>query len=220
MHPPTEQREEEEEEEEERLPLSIDHHHSSSSSDDDGEDFEFAFVSDPNADAAVSAADDIFADGKILPIYPSPFFSSNLNKGSSKQLRNLFLEEVEEEKNDPSSKSSSASADQLEGIPEGTYCVWTPKSSSSALKKSGSTGTSSSSLRVKIRDLVIGRSRSDGKEKLLYFPAVAGGSAGGYKKVGGDGGGGRKTFLPYRQDILGLFGSGKATGRAHTHRPL
>ncbi|KAJ6811685.1 uncharacterized protein M6B38_370960 [Iris pallida] len=214
MHPPTEQREEEEEEEE-RLPLSIHHHHhSSSSSDDDDEGFEFAFVSDPNADAAISAADDIFADGKILPIYPSPFFSSNLNnKVSSKQLRNLLLEEVEEKRNDPSK------SEELEGIPEGTYCVWTPNSSS-ALKKSGSTGTSSSSLRVKIRDLVIGRSRSDGKEKLLYFPAATGRSAGSYKKAGGSGGGGRKTFLPYRQDILGLFGSGKATGRAHTHRRL
>lgn len=82
-------------------------------------------------------------------------------------LKDLFVED-----RDPPSSSSSSEADELEGIPEGSYCVWTPKSpagsplSPSRCKKSSSTG--SSSKRWSFRDL-LRRSNSDGKESFVFL---------------------------------------------------
>lgn len=78
-------------------------------------------------------------------------------------LKDLFVED-----RDPPS-SSSSEADELEGIPEGSYCVWTPKPpplSPSRCNKSSSTG--SCSKRWRFRDL-LRRSNSDGKESFVFL---------------------------------------------------
>ncbi|XP_030544701.1 uncharacterized protein LOC115751115 [Rhodamnia argentea] len=81
-------------------------------------------------------------------------------------LKDLFVED-----RDPPS-SSSSEADELEGIPEGSYCVWTPKLpagsplSPSRCKKSSSTG--SCSKRWRLRDL-LRRSNSEGKESFVFL---------------------------------------------------
>ncbi|KAF5746868.1 hypothetical protein HS088_TW06G01044 [Tripterygium wilfordii] len=81
-------------------------------------------------------------------------------------LKNLFVDEP-----DHQSSCSSSEADELEKIPTGTYCLWTPKSPSPSpspgrCKKSNSTG--SCSKRWRFRDL-LKRSSSDGKANSLIF---------------------------------------------------
>ncbi|XP_030469846.2 uncharacterized protein LOC115688225 [Syzygium oleosum] len=80
-------------------------------------------------------------------------------------LKDLFVGD----RDPPSSSSSSSEADELEGIPEGSYCVWTPKppaGSPSGCKKSSSTG--SCSKRWRFRDL-LRRSNSDGKDSFVFL---------------------------------------------------
>ncbi|XP_061352932.1 uncharacterized protein LOC133297751 [Gastrolobium bilobum] len=70
----------------------------------------------------------------------------------------------------PSSESSSE-VDDLEGVQAGTYCVWTPNSpqaSPNRCKKSNSTGSSSTSKRWKLLDL-LRRSNSDRKESFVFL---------------------------------------------------
>lgn len=226
------------------------HDHSSTSSNDhegEEEEFEFSFVGRDSADAAAGAADEIFANGQIRPVYPlfdrkllddhigssSPPPADDSTKHVRLSLRKLFLDERSTSFSSSSSSSSSTSTssekdDELEGVPEGTYCVWTPKASAEQkrCKKSGSTGStttttasasSSSKLRLKIRDLVIGRSQSYGKHKFLFIPNSSNNNKG--KRTAGDVGGGgdgnRKTFLPYKQDLVGLFSSVNAISRTH-----
>ncbi|KAK1301420.1 hypothetical protein QJS10_CPB12g00190 [Acorus calamus] len=122
--------------------------------------------------------------------------------------------------------------------------------------KSNSTG---SSRRWRFRDLVVGRSSSDGKEKFVFLSASSAAAAqskpptkeekkaaavkggGGKKKgkvavtpehrmqygkgfQGGGGGGGsgggdrRRTFLPYRQDLVGFFAN--VNGLSKTYQPF
>ncbi|KAF8408264.1 hypothetical protein HHK36_007413 [Tetracentron sinense] len=145
--------------------------------DDDDDDFEFAFFSrDP--DASPISADEIFYNGEIRPIYP--IFNRDLlfadgedddskppNVSSHRlSLRKLLIEE----RDTPS--SSSSEADELDRIPAGTYCVWTPKSvepSPGRCKKSNSTG---SSRRWRFRDL-LHRSNSDGKDAFVFLSPSA-----------------------------------------------
>lgn len=142
-------------------------------------------------------------------------------------LSKLFTEERELSN---SSSCSSSEADELEGAAPGTYCVWNPKSSDAdatgmvagkgQCKKSNSTG---SSKRWRFRDL-LHRSSSDGKERFVFInqanreekfkkntsPAVAGrkvadnttavqpcGKSSGERR--------RESYLPYRQDLVGIF---------------
>ncbi|XP_008801812.1 uncharacterized protein LOC103715832 [Phoenix dactylifera] len=238
--------------------------------DDTSEDFEFAFViKDPNSSSAITA-DEIFSNGQIRPVYP--VFNRDLlladgggcgrgggpvgEKSVRLPLRTLLIEE-----RNASSSSSSSEMEELDGIPPETYCVWTPGSvppSPPRCKKSSSTG---SSFRWRIRDLV-GRSRSDGKEKFVFLAAeernpgrssekkkkVEAAAEEGEKKVeerrgakkGGkatevdmvtahriyygsrSGGGqtakgGRRSFLPYKPDLVGFFAN--VNGLSRTHHP-
>lgn len=68
-----------------------------------------------------------------------------------------------------SDSSSSSEADELEGVPAATYCVWTPNSRRKC-KKSNSTG--SSSKKWKLFDL-LRRSNSEGKESYLFLTAAS-----------------------------------------------
>ncbi|BAT99243.1 hypothetical protein VIGAN_10064500 [Vigna angularis var. angularis] len=66
-----------------------------------------------------------------------------------------------------SDSSSSSEADELEGVPAATYCMWTPNSPRKC-KKSNSTG--SSSKKWKLFDL-LRQSNSEGKESYLFLTA-------------------------------------------------
>ncbi|XP_048558805.1 uncharacterized protein LOC125539402 [Triticum urartu] len=132
--------------------------------------------------------------------------------------------------------------DELDGVPVETYCLWSPGTSPSPspspsrCQKSGSTG---SVLRWRQR-LQVGRSQSDGKEKFVFLQAQqdAAGSPGSRGGTGtgeprgrggvhgwshrGRGGSGRgspgrraSTFLPYKQDLLGLFANAGAFRRSY-----
>ncbi|XVF58074.1 hypothetical protein PTKIN_Ptkin07bG0033000 [Pterospermum kingtungense] len=135
--------------------------------------------------ATVSRESDVVSDyeefefcdnlGRESPETPSfPIFDRDLSlNGEEKSdtdevekairipLRNLFVGDGDHL---PSS-SSSSEAEELEGLPTETYCVWKPKqspgSSPNRCKKSKSTGSSSSKRWRLIKDL-LKRSNSDG----------------------------------------------------------
>ncbi|KAJ7956244.1 DUF1645 family protein [Quillaja saponaria] len=168
--------------------------HGNDDVEEDDDDFEFAFVS-RESDSSPIAADEIFYNGQIKPTYP--IFDLSLLDGAdgivcrknddvdagsviSKEtstvrgrrlpLRKLMFEERETES--VSSSTSETDDNDLDGVPAGTYCVWNPKSAAidspgRSCKKSKSTG--SSSKRWKLRDLLLKRSQSDGKESLLLL---------------------------------------------------
>ncbi|XP_073147363.1 uncharacterized protein [Henckelia pumila] len=195
--------------------------------DDKDEDFEFEFSTKGSEQIS---ADEIFYNGKIRPVYP--VFDTHLLIGEDEiqnevlqekgaktirlSLRKLFMEERETA---TTSSSSSSDADELEGVPSETYCVWRPKA---APLKSSSTG--SSSKRWKLKDL-LHRSHSEGsKDGAVLFTTSNSGrkkesenktkeTAAGAVKVKSaatslynrDGGEKRRTYLPYRQDLIGFF---------------
>lgn len=202
---------------------------------DENEDFEFAFVTRESQISSPISADEIFCNGQIRPLFP--IFNKDLllgnmnlerqnfsmeNSGSLKgpgrksrlPLKKLFIEERE-----TASSGSSSEADELDGVPPETYCVWRQKDPAERCNKSNST---SSSKRWRFRDLMH-RSHSDGGKSafVLFTPSkqkenvkikktetsVDGGkvkstAAAHYLKKGGDR---RKSYLPYRQDLVGLF---------------
>ena len=155
----------------------------------------------------------VVLDGQIGPVFPvfnrdllsdqNPTKSQQITDGQD--LKNREEEEEDEdvrflriplkklfsEEHDPTSYSSSSSeVDELEGVPPGTYCVWTPHSNSppkaiasaaspSQCKKSNSTGTttssntkssssSSSSKRWRLMNL-LRRSNSEGKASFVFL---------------------------------------------------
>ncbi|XP_055826614.1 uncharacterized protein LOC129895015 [Solanum dulcamara] len=222
---------------------------------EDDDEFEFSFVKE--SEISPVAADEIFYNGQIRPIYPLfnrdlllDFMNDSSNSNSTSEevsarpksirlpLRKLFLEEERE----ANSSCSSSEIDDLEGIAEDTYCVWMPKpeeKSAGGCKKSSSTG---SSKRWKFRDLLY-RSNSDGKDTFVFLthsfkkkeenkaektttkidnaskvtlkskgvPMAEGNPAMHYVKNGG--GEKRKTYLPYRQDLVGFLANMKGTSR-------
>ncbi|XP_021719039.1 uncharacterized protein LOC110686737 [Chenopodium quinoa] len=219
--------------------------------DDDEEEseFEFAILTGEENSSPISA-DEIFDNGQIKPMFP--VFNTDLVYGDNcgfstassppttirVPLRKL-LEERETSGNGAASCSSSE-ADDLEGVPPGTYCVWTPKKKEEVLmmkKKSKSTG---SSKRWRFRDL-LHRSNSDGKDTFVFLTpsnnhksigvGVGGGSSGGGdgrrrektvtvggRKKSGVEAGKMKSYLPYRQDLVGFFVN--VNGISRTVRPF
>jgi hypothetical protein len=95
-------------------------------------------------------------------------------------------------------------------------------------QKSGSTGSV-----LRWRQRLLGRSHSDGKEKFMFLDAASASvserkaSGGGqatawsyYAKAsagagGSNNGGPRRSFLPYRQDLVGIFASHTAFRRSY-----
>ncbi|KAG1342864.1 hypothetical protein COCNU_05G010930 [Cocos nucifera] len=102
---------------------------------------------DPEAKPS-STAEEIFFNGRILPSYP--VFDRNL----------LLSPAAETERS-----SSSAASLEVEAA-VGEYCVWS-RQSAEQCKKSASTG--STTRRWLLRDLMAGRSHSDGKEKFVFI---------------------------------------------------
>lgn len=219
--------------------------------DADGEkEFEFAFVTKDSELPSPISADEIFHNGQIRPVYP--LFNRDLflesmefrrengeGKGDSKKvptirlpLRKLFNEERESTMTVATTSScSSSDADELDGVPEESYCVWRPKDATAAegrCKKSSSTG--SNSKRWSFKDL-LSRSHSDGSKDdfVILSPSNSGRkkqsenrgkvtpvSSGKVKSAAApplppmynrDGGEKRRSYLPYRQDLVGFFGN-------------
>ncbi|KAG8378908.1 hypothetical protein BUALT_Bualt07G0033500 [Buddleja alternifolia] len=208
------------------------------------EEFEFAFVTRDSESFSPISADEIFQNGQIRPVYP--VFNRNLflkhmelqngdenengvvNRGSAKAptirlpLRRLFSEERETTMTTTTSSSSSSEADDLDGVPAETYCVWRPEAAAEGrCKKSSSAG--SSSKRWKFKDLM-NRSHSDGgkgsfvflapsnsgrkrenEEKVKETPPVAAGKVKSAAAAPMYSGEKRRSYLPYRQDLVGLF---------------
>ncbi|XP_073006729.1 uncharacterized protein [Typha latifolia] len=148
--------------------------------DESSDDVEFAFVlKDPEVGPSITA-DEIFSNGRIRPVYPVFGRSLLVADEAAESLppkppaRVPLRRLLSEERNSSvvSASNSSSSMDELDGIPEDTYCVWTPGSvppSPARCRKSRSTG---SLMRWrKISDLV-GRSHCDGKEKFVFFSAA------------------------------------------------
>ncbi|XP_043704041.1 uncharacterized protein LOC122654129 [Telopea speciosissima] len=145
---------------------------------DDGDDFEFpVFGRDP--DLSPKTADEIFYNGQIRPIFPifnrKPLiadghdYDSKPPKNRSSHRHPLRKLMIEERNNDDPPSSSSSEADELESVPDGTYCVWTPKPvepSPETCKKSNSTGFSKRTW--KIRDLLY-RSNSEGMDTYVFL---------------------------------------------------
>ncbi|MCH91958.1 hypothetical protein A2U01_0012890, partial [Trifolium medium] len=196
---------------------------------DEESEFEFAVVSTDTTTFSAVSADDIFYNGQIKPLY-YPIFDQNLllndnddvvssgsavpNETTTRRrlpLRTLMFEENE------TTASCSSSTDEsvdLEGVAEGSYCVWNPNSVGMERKKSNSTG--SGSKRWKLRNLLL-RSHSDGKDKqpvTFQIPKTTASKVS--PTVENDGGKNqskRKSFLPYRPELVGLFSNVNGLGR-------
>lgn len=199
----------------------------------ENEDFEFAFVTRESQISSPISADEIFCNGQIRPVSNTDLLLGSMNLERQNHsienscslkspgrtirlpLRKLFIEERET----PSSGSSSE-ADELDGVPPETYCVWGQKASSERCNKSNSTG---SSKRWRFMDL-LHRSQSDGgKDPFVLFTPSKRKENEKTKKTKTPGNGGkvkstaavaqfskkgsdrRKSYLPYRRDLVGLF---------------
>ncbi|KAJ7953616.1 DUF1645 family protein [Quillaja saponaria] len=223
------------------------------------EEEEFSFVC-TNSDGLQIPVDDVLQNDQICPVFPifgrDIIFDDGedgdwkLGKDASSPRLRLFVEEKENQ------SSSASESDELEALPEGTYCEWSRKAavetSPEVCKKSNSTGHSKL---WKLRDLVH-RSHSDGKDAFVFLnPSAArsstttkpsnsakanrdekvkekavNSSSGGAEKVvirkvkakgsktassahekhyvmsrAKKEGDKRKSYLPYRQDLVGFF---------------
>ena len=127
--------------------------------------------------------------------------------------------------------------DDLDSVPAEMYCPWSPgwsAASPARCKKSGSTGSV-----LRWRPRLVGRSQSDGKEKFVFLnttgaaparpgrkgrsgdggaaAAALGGHAWSYYAGGAGAGNGarRRSFLPYKQDLVGLFANATVFRRSY-----
>ncbi|KAL6520256.1 hypothetical protein OROMI_032436 [Orobanche minor] len=219
------------------------------------EDFQFALVREDDKEVL---AEEFICDGQIESVFPvfdrDLLLNNNRGEeyGGSKQSESrptvpfgkIFIENRD---GDNPVSCSQSEADAFDNIPEGTYCVWRPKSAdaqpSSLCKKSNSTG--SASKRWKFRDLL--RSNSEGKDSFVFLTPKNGenkllvdipGKAKGKKVVKGGGsasgagfpkapsahealyvqnraineGNKKKSYLPYKRDLLGFFVNANGLG--------
>ncbi|XP_010554043.1 PREDICTED: uncharacterized protein LOC104823942 [Tarenaya hassleriana] len=156
---------------------------------DNDDDVEFEFVdlrTDPDTAAASAYG------GLLFPVFDQNLISDSYGVGSdggnsedsaatvTNSVRDLFRRDRDDPATQPppQSSSSSSSDDELEGIPNEIYCPWKPARSTAVMspsrccKKSNSTGSSSTSTwsvkRWRIRDL-LRRSRSDGRHSMVFL---------------------------------------------------
>ncbi|GER41341.1 hypothetical protein STAS_18055 [Striga asiatica] len=194
------------------------------------EDFEFVLIHD---------GEELLVDGQIQQVFP--VFNRDLlqDGGDSPEFRadiplsRLFIEEDRERDRPPS--CSSSEADELENVPAGSYCVWRPRTAEAPIpsqcRKSKSTG--SASMRWKLRDL-LRRCKSDGKDSFVFLtpkrvkeekPQVRSGEGRehsfsafyGQNKAVKEGNR-KKSYLPYRQELLaGFFANVNSLGKSSPH---
>ncbi|XP_062217643.1 uncharacterized protein LOC133917815 [Phragmites australis] len=142
-------------------------------------------------------------------------------------------------------EASAGGDEELEGVPPESYCRWAPggQSAPASPRRCGKSGSTGSVLRWRrISERLVGRSHSDGKEKFVFLTAPgaklppnkeeeegAGSSKGHadgvghrwsyYGRGGGGGGGGRRrSYLPYKQDLVGLFAN--VSGLRRSYHPF
>ncbi|KAL6620717.1 hypothetical protein ACP70R_035856 [Stipagrostis hirtigluma subsp. patula] len=188
------------------------------------EGFTFAAVPCP---AAVGGA---FPDGRVGPVYPvfgrprSPPVPEEEEDPGTATVRIPLGQLLLEERGGAGAQSWQPDDGELDGVPAETYCLWSPggspalasQSSPARCRKSGSTGSV-----LRWRQRLVGRSHSDGKEKFVFLSAAssersAGGGHEGWSNQGrGGGDGGRKSFLPYKRDLVGLFANAGAFRRTY-----
>ncbi|KAJ8464134.1 hypothetical protein OPV22_026686 [Ensete ventricosum] len=217
-------------------PEASDKHAEDEDGDDSSEEFEFTFaVRNPDTKTFV-AADEIFYGGRIIPAYP--LFNRDL----------LFPLSAADEPAAVEGMAVQIPLGQLLSEERGTELSTAEECRApkpDPCKKSASTG---SSLRWRLRDMMVGRSHSDGKEKFVFLEAAppspgrslkAAKSAGGGKGAKNDGRvaatdvatahrlyygkgasekavrGPRRSFLPYRQELLALFAPAKGLRGSH-----
>ncbi|KAI8533697.1 hypothetical protein RHMOL_Rhmol10G0029400 [Rhododendron molle] len=232
------------------------------------DDFEFAF------EKAEEISHDDCEFRQIFPVFNRDILFGDDNRDHPKDdekrdLSTLLLPLKKLFDEDPSTSCSSSEVDELERVPEGTYCVWRPKSVKLAspslgaidavetrCKKSNSTG--SASKRWKLRDLLLlRRSNSDGKGSSFVFLTPKSTASdvketedskerrnsgeAGKRKAKGAGGGEkaasahevfyvrnraskevdrRKSYLPYRKDLVGFFASVNGAGAGKAFPPF
>ncbi|XWS40740.1 hypothetical protein CRYUN_Cryun17cG0021500 [Craigia yunnanensis] len=217
------------------------------------DDEEFEFVNDLRDSPKMSS----------FPIFNRDLFLNREESGGDVEeairipLRNLFIGG-----GDLPSSSSSSEADEIEGVPTETYCVWKPKqsaeSSPNRSKKSKSTGSSSSKRWRLLKDL-LKRSNSDSKVSSSSFMSsnfdnntmgkknegkISEKTATKTKRSEGKvvqtkkmkrvekasahevfyvrnkalkEGDKRRSYLPYRQDLVGIFHNVNGLGRTFPH---
>ena len=129
--------------------------------DNENEDDDFEFVS------FSTAGDEVLLNRPIGPVFP--VFNRDLLRSTDSDDR---LGHEDEIPCPPSSSSEASSeADELDGIPAGTYCVWTPNrvpATPGRCKKSKSTGSASKRWSLSFREL-LRRCNSDGKESFVFL---------------------------------------------------
>lgn len=197
---------------------------------DEEDEGEFEF---PQAPISPIPADEIFSNGQIRPVYPLfntelvfgnvPFpntnsvMSTTIPKASARlPLRKLFMEERE---NCALSSCSSSESDELDGVPNETYCVWRPNTGDNPRelrKKSSSTGTNSK--RWKFRGL-LHKSNSDGNDTFDFLNMKKELEAAGKETTAPQKKGPvkendvRRSYLPHKKDLVELFFSVNGVSR-------
>ncbi|CAM8927612.1 unnamed protein product [Rhodiola kirilowii] len=192
-------------------------------SDDDDDDFEFTF-------AGVDRDSDWFPPGEVFPIFDRRLLSETESLAIQNDqmqtvrsaLKQLFI--VGDRNRDEES--------ELDGIASGSYCVWTPGNSPQAsparCKKSSSTGSTAKRWSASLKELLIRRSRSDGKASLVRFGNLVKTEKGEsavvkMKKAAVNGGGEKRraTYLPYKKEIIGFgfYPSVNGFGGVNRNRP-
>nr|GEV66064.1 reverse transcriptase domain-containing protein [Tanacetum cinerariifolium] len=162
----------------------------------------------------------------------SKYDKANVSRSISGPLQKLFVDEQSE-----SSAYTSSEADELENIPSGTFCVWRPKtesgsSSPTMTKCNKSSSTGCGSKRWSIRYL-LKRSNSESNVKPMVFLSSkqkwkSGDVTRAVSRMKGQSPVHetfyvqrraeneivkRKSFLPYRQDLVGVFSTVNGIGK-------
>ena len=172
-------------------------------------------------------------------IYGYGRYEYDYKNGASPQTLGLPLRKLLQESQNGNGKSSSQ-ADDLNGVPSGTFCVWTPRKKGEVMKMRKRSKSTGSSKRWRIKDLLY-RSNSDGKDSFVFLSppnnqnhnhnrnhnhnhngnrkTINGNDhRDEKKKKGGFHGEKKKSYLPYRQDLVGLFAN--VNGISRTVRPF
>ncbi|KAG6401667.1 hypothetical protein SASPL_138531 [Salvia splendens] len=170
-------------------------------------------------------------------LYLQSLRENGLEKGEKVRLplKNLFSEERETAMTMKTTSScSSSDADELDGVSEDLYCVWRP-TAEGRCKKSSSAGSNSKRWKFKVKDLLLNRSHSEGSNEDFVILSgrkkqneqgrgkLAPVSGGKTKSEAAPplppppppvyGGVKRRSYLPYRQDLVGIFPGVNGLGR-------
>ncbi|KFK33706.1 hypothetical protein AALP_AA5G049800 [Arabis alpina] len=196
---------------------------------DENDEFEFAILQPSSSSSSDGLIFPVF-DHNLVSAVTSAVKSEPILT----PLKDLFLRERIDSPPQPQQIDSSSSdeEDELDEIPSEIYCRWTPARSTAEMSPSGgcrkskSTGSSSTSSwstkRWRIRDL-LKRSRSDGKQSLNFLNTnsespknkeivlikkkekVSAHEKFYLRNKAIKEEDKRKSYLPYKQDLFGLF---------------